>query len=63
MKQSMISSTPDIVLTCSLSRIASLQENAELVQQEILFKSMKNPEVFATLNFSHKTTWQLWRTK
>jgi hypothetical protein len=63
MKQSMISSTPDIVLTCSLSRIASLQENAELEQQEILFKSIKNPEVFATLNFSHKTTWQLWRTQ
>jgi hypothetical protein len=63
MKQSMISSTPDIVLTCSLSRIASLQKNAELEQQEILFKSIKNPEVFATLNFSHKTTWQLWRTQ
>ena len=63
MKQSMIYSMPDIVLTCSLSRIPSLQKSSELVQQEILFQSLKSPKVFATLNFSQKVTWQLWKNE
>ena len=61
MKQSMISSEPDVVLTCSLSRIPSLQENSELVQQEILYKSIGDPQVFAILQSSPNMTWRLWK--
>jgi hypothetical protein len=61
MKRSMISSKPDIVLTCSLSRIPSLQEDSEFVQQEILNKSLDNPQVFADLKSSPNMTWQLWK--
>ena len=61
MKRSLISSKPDIVLTCSLSRIPSFQENSELVQREILNKSLDNPQVFAILQSSPNMTWRLWK--
>jgi hypothetical protein len=61
MKRSMISSKPDIVLTCSLSRIPSFQEDSEFVQQEILNKSLDNPQVFAVLKSSPNMAWQLWK--
>jgi hypothetical protein len=63
MKREMISSKPDIVLTCSLSRIPSFQQDSEFVQQEILDKSFDTPQVFAILNSSPNMTWQLWKNE
>jgi len=61
MKQSLISKKPDLVLTCSLSRIPSLQNNSELVQREILNKLLDNPQVFAILESSPNMIWRLWK--
>lgn len=63
MKRELISSKPEIVLTCSMSRIPSFQQDSEFVQQEILDKSLDNPQVFAILKSSPNMTWQLWKNE
>jgi hypothetical protein len=62
MKNSLESSNPDYVVTCSLSRIASLQKSSEDVQKQILEKSLIDPQEVAVLKISSEMIWRIWRS-
>lgn len=62
MRNSLENSNPDFVVTCSLSRIVSLQNSSEDVQKQILEKSLINPQEIALLEFSPELIWRIWRS-